>query len=161
VLECRNIEFACQRNCLVGTADINKEHFVNNIEGEPFVCLAQCPCGIVGRHDYHDFLFVKHVVISFDDLLSRRPKLGCPRPWREEPQPDVQKYLDRRSPFQSVMLILYCGNASDGEECRCHGVIDFEGNESRTVSQGEANWRFCPPMTRVTLDSRIDTQPTK
>jgi len=58
------------------------------------------------------------------------------------------------------MLILYCGNASDGEECRCHGVIDFEGSESRIVSQGEANWRFCPPMTRVTLDSRIDTQPT-
>jgi hypothetical protein len=48
VLEYRNVEFARQSHCLIRTAIINKESFVNNIKGTLFVCLAQCSCGVVG-----------------------------------------------------------------------------------------------------------------
>src|SRR6266542_1270647 len=70
VLERGDVEFARQSHCLVRTAVVNKEHFVNNIKGEFFICLAQCPGGIVRRHDYDNFLFVKHGGYLLSALLD-------------------------------------------------------------------------------------------
>ena len=70
VLECRDIQLASQINCLVGTAVINQEHLVNDIEGKLLVCLAQCPSGVVRRHDYDNSFFVEHVIVS-SSVLSK------------------------------------------------------------------------------------------
>jgi hypothetical protein len=69
VLECGDIQLASQINRLVGTAVINQEHLVNDIEGKLLICLAQRPSGVVRWHHYNNFFPVKHVIVS-SDLFS-------------------------------------------------------------------------------------------
>ena len=70
VLECCDIQLAHQINRLVGTAVINQKHLINDVEGKLFICLAQCPGGVVGRHDYHNFFFVEQCDSLLRSLLA-------------------------------------------------------------------------------------------
>jgi hypothetical protein len=70
VLECDDIQLARQINRLVGTAVINQKHLINDVEGKLFVCLAQCPGGVVRRHDYDNFFFVEQCRCLLRSLLA-------------------------------------------------------------------------------------------